>query len=122
MKTLKCAILLLTIFASTNNFAKSPHESESLVNSEIMAGKIIAAETDFLNREVARLGKKLENTLDSLPMDIDHNEGKIIAVIANQVERDLESVKKDIDSLTYQRSFDMIYTKLDQIEKDIEMI
>ena len=122
MKTLKYAILLLSITTSANSFAKSPHESESLVNNELMAGKIIAAETNFLEREVSRLSKKLQNTLDSLPMHLEHGEGKIIAVIANQVERDIESVKKDIDALTYQRSSDMIYTKLEQIEKDIEMI
>jgi len=122
MRTLKCAILLLSLFASSNNFARSPHESESLINNENMAGKIIAAETNYLTGEVDRLTRKLESTLGSLPMDISHTEGKIIAVIANQVERDLEEVKRDIDALTYQRSSDMIYTKLEQIEKDIEMI
>ncbi|CBW24954.1 putative secreted protein [Halobacteriovorax marinus SJ] len=122
MRTLKCAILLLSLFASSNNFARSPHESESLINNENMAGKIIAAETNYLTGEVDRLTRKLESTLGSLPMDISHTEGKIIAVIANQVERDLEEVKRDIDALTYKRSSDMIYTKLEQIEKDIEMI
>lgn len=122
MKTLKYAILLVSIFASVNNFAKSPHESESLIRNDITAGKIIAAETNFLSHEVSRLTKKLENTLNTVPLSVDHNEGKIIAVIANQVERDLEEVKREIEALSYQRSSDMIYIKLEQIEKDIEMI
>ncbi|GEM_PF-5059849 len=122
MKTLKLSVLLLAIISSTNSFSRSPHESESLINNEIMHGKVIAGEAGHLESEVARLTTKLERTLALIPLDIDKNEGRIISIIADQVERDLRKIKKDIDSLSYQKSSESIYRKLEQIEKDIEMI
>ncbi|OUR92955.1 hypothetical protein A9Q84_20825 [Halobacteriovorax marinus] len=122
MKLLKIAIICSIIFSGTQGFAKNPHDSDSSFVNQNSPGKIVAAESAHLNREVVRLEKKLDNVLSNVPDIIDHDEGRIIAIISNQVERDLEEVKKDIEEITYQRSTSGIYLKLEEIEKDIDMI
>ncbi|WP_372655243.1 hypothetical protein [Halobacteriovorax sp.] len=123
MKVISYILLLALIFASSYKAsARSPHESESLINNEFLHTKIEASESTFLESEVNRLTLKLERTLGTLPLDIDHNEGKIIAIISQQIENDLREVKKEIESINYQKSSNSIYIKIEQIEKDIEMI
>lgn len=118
------ALLLITILLSGQfTFAKSPHDSDNAsIDIQIMQGKVLAAEYDLLSREIARLETKLADTLSGLPNHVERNEGKIIALISNQVERDLETLKKDIEELSYSKSSNDLHKKLEEIEKDIEMI
>lgn len=126
MKFLKIAIIFSIIFSGTQGFAKNPHDSDSSFINDNVPGKILASEYDYLSREVVRLEKLLDTALvnaqASINMSDDNNKGRIIAIISNQVERDLEEVKNEIEEITYQRSTNGIYFKLEQIEEDIKMI
>ena len=123
MKFLKSLILLSLVLTSSISLAKSPHDSDnSTVDIEVMHGKILAAEYNHLSREIERLEKKLNNALNSLPNHLEINEGRIIALISNEVERELEQLKKDVEELSYRTSSNPLYKKLEDIEKDIDMI
>ena len=123
MKILKSLILLSLILTSSVSMAKNPHDSDSSnIDNQHMQGKILAAEYEMLSNEIVRLEKKLSSTLDTLPFNLERNEGKIIALISNQIERDLEQLKKDIEKLSYKTSSNKLHEKLIEIEKDIEMI
>ncbi|WP_127715453.1 hypothetical protein [Halobacteriovorax sp. HLS] len=123
MKLLKSLILFSLLISSSMSQAKSPHDSDnSYIDTEITHGKILAAEYNHLSREISRLEAKLNRALTALPDHLEINEGRIVALISNEVERELEVLKKEIEQLSYNSSSNSLYKKIEEIEKDIDMI
>jgi hypothetical protein len=124
MKALKAILILSLLVSSSVSMAKSPHDSDaSHIDVQMDQGRVLAAEYNLLSSEVERLENKLSRALDKVQFNhISRDEGRIVALISNQVESDLEEIKKLIEELNYETSSNSIYEKLREIEKDIKMI
>lgn len=97
------ALLLVALCLMTSLQARPPHSEERSMDEEIMNfhqnGKINAAMVNMADLKIMEAETRAVEAIGNLGEPASHMEGKILAVIINQIEENLELAKAKRNAL-----------------------